>query len=271
MNESGETLSGYFFDPYWDKETERLRTNESLWDAGTVERFNRIGVRAGWSCLEVGAGYGSAAHWLSGRVGRSGRVVATDVHTERLDWLIGPQLEVWRHDVTADALPDDTFDLVHARMVLEHVSDRTATTARLIRTLRPGGWLFIEDTDPIPLFRSYQGEDFLAEVKDAGLGLMRRAGHDALAGHTDLRIALTSGLVDVTAEGRAVMVQGGSIQAHHYQLWLEYLRPKLLAAGLLDETGINAALIAMADPNIHWLSQVMISTIGRKPLLPGDF
>jgi SAM-dependent methyltransferase len=261
---TAELSTGYVFDPVWGKETERLRTNEALWDPGTVARFDQIGVGTGWSCLEVGAGYGSAAQWLADRVGPSGRVVATDLEVDRLEWLIGPQVEVWCHDLRSDDLPANSFDLIHCRMVIQHLPDREAAIARLAGALRPGGTLFLEDTDSLPLFRSYRSTGFLQDIREAGYGLMAKAGHEPRGGHFDLQAALALGL-DATAEGRVVMVRGGSPQARHYILWLEYMRPKIVEAGLLSTERIDEALAEMADPDNFWLSQILISTIARRP------
>ncbi|MBH5334935.1 class I SAM-dependent methyltransferase [Streptomyces pactum] len=262
---AGTRPGEYVFDQAWDRESERLRTNEAIWDPGTVERLERIGVAEGWSVLEVGAGTGSITGWLSERVGPRGRVVAVDLETSRLDWLRAPNVEAVTLDIRHQDPPREAFDLVHARMVVQHLQDRPGAVARLVRALKPGGVLFLEDTDSLPLFRSATGEDFLADVKAAGYGLMRRAGHEPRGGHFDLAAVLDLGLEEVSAEGRAVMVRGGSHQARHYMLWLESLRSRLLAQGLLDEERIEAALREMADPANRWLSQVLISTIARKP------
>jgi SAM-dependent methyltransferase len=267
----------YVFDPTWVKETERLRTNEAIWDPGTIERLERLGVTSGWRCLEIGAGSGSVARWLADRVGPAGQVLVTDLETRRLaerretEWALAelPQVEVRRHDVRTEEFPAEAFDLVHARMLLQHLPDRAEAVARMVRALRPGGLLFLEDTDSSTLFRSFHSEDFLQDVRAAGYGLMRQSGHDPRGGHVDLRLMLEAGL-ETTAEGRAVMVRGGSDQARHYMLWLEFMRPRITAAGLLGDARIELALEEMADPANHWLSQVLISTVGRKPVPEGN-
>jgi SAM-dependent methyltransferase len=263
------TAKDYVFDPTWERETERLRTNEAIWDPGTIEGFERLGVGPGWSCLEIGAGNGSAAGWRADWAGPgsggSGRVVAVDLETERLDWLGEHGVEVWRQDLRTDELPRDTFDLIHSRMVVQHLEDRPAAVDRMIDALAPGGVLFLEDTDSLPLFRSAESEDFLTDIKSAGYGLMRESGHEPRGGHFDLRMLLASELTDVTAHGRVVMVQGGSDQARHYMLWLEYMRSKIVGAGLLGHERIDQALEEMADPAHYWTSQVMLSVVGRKP------
>lgn len=269
---------GYVFDPTWDRETDRLRTNEAIWDEGTFDRLERAGVRPGWRCLEVGAGAGSTARWLAGKVNalrgqaspsgsapRSGHVVATDLETSRLGQLRVCGVEVWRHDIRTDDLPEGSFDLVHARMLVQHLADKPAAVSRMIHALKPGGVLVLEDTDSLPLFRSATSEEFLQDVRAAGYGLMRRAGHEPRGGHFDLQMVLDTGLLDVSADGRVVMVQGGSPQARHYMLWLEYMRPKIVGEGLLDDARIEGALAEMADPANRWLSQVMITVVGRKP------
>jgi SAM-dependent methyltransferase len=256
----------YVFDSLWDKETERLRTNEAIWDPGTFERFEALGVSEGWHCLEVGAGSGSAARRLAQLTGPSGRVAAADLETARLEGdREAGTFEVWEIDVREDDLPAASFDLVHARMLVQHLPDREAVIDRFIAALRPGGILFLEDTDSSTLFRSASGEDFLQDVRAAGYGLMREAGHDPRGGHVDHAIALGSGLQEVRAEGRVVVVRGGSEQARHYQLWLQFMAPQIIAEDLVSRERIAEAVAQMGDPAHHWLSQVQISTTGRKP------
>ncbi|MER7758946.1 hypothetical protein [Streptomyces sp. NPDC097619] len=95
---------------------------------------------------------------------------------------------------------------------------------------------------------------------------MRENGHDPRGGHVDHELVRATELEDVRAEGRVVMVRGGSAQARHYQLWLEFMAPRIVAGGLVTQERIDEALAQMADPAHHWLSQVQISTTGRKPL-----
>jgi SAM-dependent methyltransferase len=256
----------YVFDPTWNLETERLITNEAIWDPGTIERFERLGVAPGWSCLEVGAGHGGAAEWLAERTGRTGRVVVADLEVDRLTRLRDKGVEVTRHDLRSEEFPAAAFDLVHSRMVVQHLPDKAAAIGRLIRAVKPGGLLFLEDTDSLPLFRSSTSERFLADIKAAGYGIMRRAGHDPRGGHFDLQIVLDSELTDVSAEGRVVVVHGGSPQARHYQLWLDFMRSKIVEEDLLDDARLDEAIAEMGDPAHRWLSQVLISTYGRKPL-----
>jgi SAM-dependent methyltransferase len=132
---------------FTDDQRGRIKAAEDLLDAGTIQILERVGVPAGWRCLEVGAGGGSIARWLAERVAPTGRVVATDINTRDLDVGRHVELEVRQHDIVNDALEESSFDLVHARLVLEHLPQRDQVFLKLASALRPGGWLVIEDTD----------------------------------------------------------------------------------------------------------------------------
>src|SRR5437773_5494354 len=106
-----------------ETERQRLRALSDIYDPDTVRHLEDLGVGVGWRCLEVGAGEGSIARWLSARVG-PGSVVATDLDTRFLGFPASGNVEVLRHDVTADPCPGEPFDLIHARFVLCHLPGR---------------------------------------------------------------------------------------------------------------------------------------------------
>src|SRR5690606_26923201 len=110
----------YFFDHEWEHERERLRQLERFYDPLTHGNIERAGIQPGWRCLEVGAGGGSIAEWLAWRVGPTGRVLAIDLETRFIEHLAGPNLEVRRHRFGGEPLPENHFDLIHARAVMEH-------------------------------------------------------------------------------------------------------------------------------------------------------
>ncbi|HMB08474.1 MAG TPA: class I SAM-dependent methyltransferase [Isosphaeraceae bacterium] len=102
-----------------------------LTDPITFRRLTHLGVGPGWRCLDVGAGDGTVARWLAGRVGLGGRVVATDINPRLLDGNGCPSLEIRRHDI----LEEGHYNLVHCRTLLMHL----ACSLRALVSTRPDG------------------------------------------------------------------------------------------------------------------------------------
>ena len=56
-----------------------------------------------------------------------------------------------RHNIVVDPLPEEAFDLIHARLVLMHVPEREQVLASLVAAPKPGGWLVDEEYDSASL------------------------------------------------------------------------------------------------------------------------
>ncbi len=110
-------------------------------DPLTAKQLDTIGVGDGWRCLDVGAGGGSVTKMLAGRVGSTGSVIAVDVDTSLLEGLASDRIQVRRHDLLSEQLPQAAFDLVHARLLLMFLPSRLEALRRLTGAVRPGGWV----------------------------------------------------------------------------------------------------------------------------------
>jgi 2-polyprenyl-3-methyl-5-hydroxy-6-metoxy-1,4-benzoquinol methylase len=132
-----------------NSESTRLRNIQQASDSFTIKHLEATGIGQGWRCLEIGAGGGSIAAWLGDRVGASGSVVATDVDIQRLSHLRAP-VEVRRHDIAHDDLESAAYDLVHCRLVLQHLTEPVVALHKMATAVAPGGWLVVEEAaDPI--------------------------------------------------------------------------------------------------------------------------
>lgn len=183
-----------------------------LYDPATIRHLEALGVGLGWSCLEVGAGGGSIVRWLATRVGPGGRVLATDIDTRFLNARDQPPVEVLRHAITSDPLPEASFDLVHTRLVLAHLPERETALARMIGALKPGGWLLVEEFDTFSMLPD-------SEINPVEQSLpLSMAMYRIMTAHgVDLRLGRllpgrlkALGLADIDAEGRVLLWQGGS-------------------------------------------------------------
>ena len=116
--------------------------------------------------------------------------------------LASDSIEVRRVDLREDELPQAEFDLVHARLVLEHLTDRRQILDRLVATLRPGGWIVIEDYDWSCYGFEDEGPGF-REIADAVMGFMATAGFERDYGRRVVSDMEAAGLTDIRGEGRA--------------------------------------------------------------------
>ena len=201
----------YIFDNSDAHEAERLAGIQAAFDAGTFRHLTELGVGDGWRCLEVGAGAGSVAKWLCERVGEKGSVVATDINTALLDDLDLPNLEVRRHDLQTEDLPTGEFDLVHTRLVLIHLPAREEILRRMAEALAPSGWLLVEDLSFDGASTSTRRGTVALQGVLTSLKAMLKA-HGADPGFARRLPVLLNrlGLVEVGAEGRVVVLIGGS-------------------------------------------------------------
>lgn len=242
---------------------ERLAGIEVTWDPGTIERLQALGVAPGWRCLEAGAGGGSIAAWLADRVGPDGLVVATDLETTFLEPLAGENLEVRRHDLLRDELPAGTFDLVHARLLLEWLGSGDALE-RLVAAVAPGGWLLLEDFDWAIGGPGEDAPPATGVVYGAVIRLLESIGYQPYYGRTLPRRMEGAGLQDVGNASRSYVVRGGSAGTAFERLSIEAHREKLLAAGGLTGTQLDVALDALADPGQDVLTPMMFAAWGRR-------
>jgi SAM-dependent methyltransferase len=255
----------YIFDTGREDERARLSAHNALWDPFTLRRLGEVGVSDGWCCLEVGAGTGSIARWLVDRVGPTGHVVATEIETRWLEPLRAANLEVRHHDVVHDPLDEPGYDLIHARLVLEHLPRPDAVLAKLADALRPGGWLVVEDYDVRTMGVVHPADPAWTAVHDGVVGVLRAAGVDPLYGSRVLDGLRATGLVDVSAEGflRAVTV---TELAPVFQPVLGQLREPLVAGGWATSEDVDSTLARLGgvDRSRTGYTPLLVSARGRR-------
>ncbi len=255
-------MGTYTYDQAWQDERERLAGIERLWDDGTFALLERLGVGPGSRVAEVGAGGGSVVEWLSERVGETGRVFAADVYLKFLEPLEGGPVEIAEHDIIAAPLPGGEFDLVHARLLIEHVG--MGALGNLLAGVRPGGLLVIEDYD-MASRGTHPPSPGSERVMDAVLDLMASMGHDGECGRKLPTELEALGLKDVQAEGRVRLIRGGTPDTAFFTLSLESLREALVSSGRARDEEIEELLADFAKPGLTGLSPILVACHGRRP------
>src|SRR3954451_10882132 len=231
--------ASYVLDQAWYAERERLEALTSLYDARTLEVCDRLGVSEGWDCLDAGAGTGSLALGLLERVAPTGTVTALDADARFLRPLEADRLVVLEADLIGETLPGDRYDLVHARLVLEHLPQRDEVLADLSAAVRPGGWLLIEDFDWSTALVIDPPNATHDRVARACLQLLTAGAYDPYYGRTLPRRLDEAGLIEVGTRAESVQVRADpDVGLPQWELLVEQLAPALLAHGLVAESDL---------------------------------
>jgi SAM-dependent methyltransferase len=246
----------------------RFNSLAAMYDPGTIRHLEERGVSSGWHCLEVGGGGGSIAAWLAARVGRAGRVLVTDIDPRFLETLQAPNLEVRRHDIVNDALPEAAFDLVHSRLVLLHLPEREKALARMVAALKPGGWLIDEEFDVSsmpPNSDANPGEVLLKTLIGTRRVMEDRGADDRHFARQLFSRLRAHGLVDVAAEASIFMWHSGSPGASLLRANFEQLHSTMIDAGYITEEEYVQDLARLEDPGFMMPSPIMWTVWGRRP------
>jgi SAM-dependent methyltransferase len=245
----------------------RFAALSALFDVATTRHLEALGVGPGWHCLEVGGGSGTIGAWLAGRVRPSGRVLVTDIDPRFLRGLEGPNLEVRRHDVATDPLPEARFDLAHARLVLHHLPEREQALDRVIAALRPGGWLLVEEYDTASLVAdpSAAPGEVLLPSQLAVWRFLEDHGVDRRYGRRLFGRLRAHGLASVGCEAQLSVWQSGSPGAQTLRASFEQLRESLVAGGYVSARQLEDDLARLDDPELMLPSPILWSAWGRRP------
>lgn len=259
-----EPTAVYALDASWHAERDRLNGLTALYDPGTLSVCDRIGVAHGWRCLDLGAGTGALAVALADRVGPSGNVVALDIDTRFLDPLAAPNLEIVALDVATEPLPNDMFDLVHARLLLEHLPARGHVLSNMVRATKPGGWVLVEDFDWVTALVIDPPSDVHRRVASAIRSLLSRHGYDPHYGRTLPRSLRAAGLTDVVTRAEAIQVDADpALGVPQWELLAEQFAPHLLSSGLVDQSDLDAFHDLLHDGHTVCFAPLMVSCWGR--------
>jgi SAM-dependent methyltransferase len=230
-----------------------------------LARLAETGVGPGWHCLEVGTGCGSVARWLADRVLPAGSVLATDLDP---GWIVPRgSLSAQRHDIAADPIPTETYDLIHVRLVLRYLPDRHDVLDKLVRALKPGGILQIDefDQDYSPLLlppdtaSAQRYERFLAAKER----VFAAAGVASDWGRTAAAAMAAAGLIDVEPEPFLFRWQAGSPGAELLVFLTYALGEQLHGEGITSED-LDAVRDLLRDPRFRASSPVFYTIQGRR-------
>lgn len=220
-------------------------------------------LKSGDTLLDVGCGPGTITADLATRI-TPGRVTALETTEQALDLA---RAEIARRgldtvdfavgDVHALDFPDNSFDVVHAHQVLQHVGDPVAALREMRRVTRPGGVIAVRDSD----YAAFAWFPRLPEL-DEWLELYRRIargnGGEPDAGRRLLSWAHAAGLTDAVATSSTWCFATGEDRQWWGGMWADRILESDLArqarAEGADLQRISAAWRTWAAHPDGWMS-----------------
>ena len=136
-------------------EQRRLSRLNALLNASSL---GAMALQGGEKILDVGSGLGQFSRTLARAAGPGGSVIGVERDAGQLAEALRQArkddeeglVDFRRGEATELPLADaewDTFDVAHARFVLEHATDPLAIVRAMVRAVRPGGRIVLEDDD----------------------------------------------------------------------------------------------------------------------------
>ena len=212
-------------------------------------------LQAGLSLLDVGCGPGTITADLARRI-PGGSVVGVDVPADLMATAQrergGGNLRFEVGDVYSLRFESNSFDVVYAHQVLQHLGDPVAALREMLRVLKPGGLVAVRDSDYGAFVWSPE-DPRLTTWMDIYHELTRHNRAEADAGRHLHRWVRAAGFDQLQVSSSTWTFQSPDDRAWWGQLWADRVRQsdfahQALEYGLTDER----ELAAIAEAFLQW-------------------
>jgi SAM-dependent methyltransferase len=237
-------------------EQRRLSTMNRLLNDSSLRE---IAVQPGERVVDFGCGLAQLTRDMARAAGRPAlgieRSEAQIAEARRQAREAGEEalVELRPGDVLAPPLQNDewgSFDLAHARFVLEHVPTPSAVVRAMVRAVRPGGRIVLEDDDHW-VMRFWPEPVECVTLWRAYVETFTRIGNDPQVGRKLVSLLHEAG---VRPRRNTWIFFGGCAGEEHFPLLVENMavlfagaRDAMLAGGMLDAESFAAAIVAFRD------------------------
>ena len=268
MNEADPYFLGYR-----QVEQDRLGRQAQELAADSNWLFDHVGVPAGWRVIEIGCGPQGCLGLLAGRVGATGRVVGVERSAEQVQrarcFVADCHLtnvEVLHADGRETGLPEQSFDLATARLVLVNVPQPEGLVREMVRLVRPGGVVALHEAESTTqrCDPPHHAQTRLLELLNTSAGM---DGIDRTIGSKVPRLMREAGLLDIRVQPWVHAYPVGHGRRMLLLDFVENARARLLDQQLIGDAELNelTALLKrhLEDPETLVLSSVFIQAWGR--------
>ncbi|HPU57712.1 MAG TPA: methyltransferase domain-containing protein, partial [Verrucomicrobiota bacterium] len=242
--------------------------------------YRQAGLQDGMRVLDCGCGTGYLLHKLRGvfpnlhctGIEVDERLVAVARRTGggRERW------QIFQHSISSLDFPDDAFDLVVARLVLEHLPDPVAALKEMRRVLRDGGKAVVIDNDFDLHERTWPDSPALGDLYEAYRRARRRDGGNPCIGRElpGLLKAAGFGSVDLSllAAHSHVLGDAAFLKAEGSGIPAQLVKTGYLSPDTLDRIG--GQWRSMLSRRHHAIFRMLFAAVGEKgavaPALDSD-
>ena len=252
-------------------EIERLHIQAAAMAPDCAIMLERIGVGAGWICLDLGCGPGGITALLSERVGCSGRVVGLDGDTVFLEHARrrgAPNVAFVAGDAYRAGLSSHAFDLVHARFLASTAGQPEALLNEAIRLARPGGIVAMQEPDMATLNCDPPHPAWEA-LKSALVGAFASVGADICLARRLYALMRRAGLLDVQYRPFVLGVRSTDSMVDYLPSTVESLRGTIVERRLMSQAELATALADcrahLRNPDVVFTTYMVAQVWGRAP------
>jgi SAM-dependent methyltransferase len=233
------------------KGRERLRILSRVMQPATLSLFERVGLKPGASCLDVGCGGGDVTCDLARLVGPTGQVLGIDIDDTKLT-IARSEAELHQLNNVMFELSDiagwdreEKFDVVYSRFLLTHLKDPAGVVVKLFQVLKPGGVLLVEDINFAGILY-YPDSPAFHRYMDLYTQVVQRRGGDPNIGLRLPILLLDAGFEQVQMN----VVQPAGIEGEVKlinPITMDLIREAVLAEGLASEREIEQVIAELYE------------------------
>jgi ubiquinone/menaquinone biosynthesis C-methylase UbiE/acyl carrier protein len=252
-------------------EIRRLDAQVDLFWATESELIDRYGLEESMDYLDCGCGPGRMIELLKDRLpalkctGLEMDSILVEAATQKLNGRGFSDCSVVQGTAEEPNLPDESFDFITMRLVLEHVPDPVIALQSLRRLLRPGGRLFIISNDFENHTRTWPPVPELDPLYEAYRASRRKDHGDPCIGRRVPRLLAVAGFSVVAQE---VEVAHNAITGDEAFFRAEGvgIPAQLVSSGFLEQSVFESMIRSwkemLADPD-HCITRQLCVAIGE--------
>ncbi len=258
-----------------DSELARLIAQAEIHRPEAEALLDRVPIDMGAHALDLGCGPVGVLDLLSDRVGDTGGVVGLDNESRMIALAkraIGERelgnVTLLQADAYASGLPADSFDVAHERLVLNNVTAPDAVVREMVRVVRPGGWVALQDVDWVT-WTCEPSHPAWSELLTALTASRQAAGLDPFIGRRLPALLRGAGMVDVDVRAHQYIWRTGDLYHTLLLTFVAIHRERITDGGYLTSERIDELTAELnehlAQPETLVIYTPLFQAWGRKP------